>query len=135
MMRIQQQQQRVVDDAVPPGIHHSSMASPASRSPRQRACESRQSSSLISCPSGRNQQILDFGATDLPSMEKLAAAQDRMLVKHLDQPPGKGQELAPWPIQRPVHPGQLVVLAIGVVVLGPPEFVAGEQHRHALREE
>jgi hypothetical protein len=35
-------------------------------------------------------QILDFGTTDLPSMEKLTASQDRMLVKHLDQAPGKG---------------------------------------------
>ena len=37
----------------------------------------------------------------------------------------------------PVEPGDLVVLAVGVVValLGPADLVAAEQHRHALREE
>src|SRR6185437_2964401 len=36
----------------------------------------------------------------------------------------------------PVDPGDLVVLAVTVVVaaLGAPEFVAGEQHRNALAE-
>ena len=34
----------------------------------------------------------------------------------------------------PIEPADLVVLAIGVVVavLGPAEFVAARQHRHAL---
>ena len=38
---------------------------------------------------------------------------------------------------RPVEPGDLVVLAIGVVVaaLGAAELVAGQQHRRALRQE
>src|SRR6185437_16805738 len=36
----------------------------------------------------------------------------------------------------PVDPGDLIVLAVTVVVaaLGAPEFVAGEQHRNALAE-
>ena len=39
--------------------------------------------------------------------------------------------------QRPVEPGELVVLAVGVVVavLRAADLVAGDEHRHALREE
>ena len=101
-------------------------SAPAGHANRRRSSPARQAGT-ISDPGLRRHGSAVHG--------KLAASQDRMLMKHLDQPPGKGQELAPWPIQRPVHPGQLVVLAIGVAVtpLGPPEFVAGEQHRHAPR--
>ena len=37
---------------------------------------------------------------------------------------------------RPVDPADLVVLAVGVVVavLRAPDFVAGQDHRHAARE-
>ena len=40
-------------------------------------------------------------------------------------------------VELPVEPGDLVVLAVGVVVaaLGAADLVAAEQHRHALRQE
>ena len=44
---------------------------------------------------------------------------------------------APGRRRVPVEPGDLVVLALGVVVaaLRAPDLVAAEQHRHALREQ
>src|SRR4029453_2321303 len=89
MMRIQQYQQRVIDDAVPPGIH---FLNGAASQPQPQATSLRVTPIVVAhlLPvRPEPQQILDFGATDLPSMEKLAASQDRMLVKQLDQPPGK----------------------------------------------
>ncbi len=58
-----------------------------------------------------------------------------MLVPELNQPPGKLEErLLLFVPFLPMKPADLIVLAIGVVVavLGPAEFVAAEQHRHAL---
>jgi hypothetical protein len=36
-------------------------------------------------------------------------------------------------LQRPINPADLVILAVGVVValLGPPDFVSTQEHRHA----
>ena len=50
---------------------------------------------------------------------------------------GEGQQLLPVLRKIPVEPGDVAVLAIGVVVavLGAAELVAGEQHRRALREQ
>ena len=47
------------------------------------------------------------------------------------------QGLVLFRAHRPVHPGDLVVLAVGVVVasLGAPDLVAGQQHRDALRQQ
>ena len=53
-------------------------------------------------------------------------------------PGGRNPESsAPLVVEVPVQPGELVVLAVGVVVavLRVAELVAGQQHRHALREE
>ena len=68
-------------------------------------------------------------------MEKFRAAKNRMFVPELDQPPGELEErLLLFVPFLPIEPAELIVLAIGVVVavLGPAEFVAAEQHRHAL---
>ena len=44
------------------------------------------------------------------------------------------QQLLPWPVQIPIYPGNLVVLAISVVVplLGTTDLITGLQHRHSL---
>src|SRR5947209_3234567 len=60
-----------------------------------------------------------------------------MASAQLDQ---SADELAERLVARlalPVEPGNLVVLAVAVVVpaLGSPDLVAPAQHRHALREE
>src|ERR1700753_2252841 len=67
--------------------------------------------------------------------EETAAAQDRIIPAQLDERLGKGQKLVRLVIEIPGEPGDIVILAIGVVValLGPAQFVAAEQHRRALR--
>ena len=69
--------------------------------------------------------------------QELAAAEDRVGLAQLDQALGELEVLALALAQPPLEPGDLVVLAPGVVVavLGAAELVAAEQHRHALREE
>ena len=48
-----------------------------------------------------------------------------------------GEESRSWSALLPVDPRQLVVLAVGVVVaaLGAADLVAGQEHRHALRQQ
>ena len=52
-------------------------------------------------------------------------------------PLGERRAAAPGLVGRPVDPGQLVVLAVGVVVaaLGAAHLVAVQDHRHALRQQ
>src|SRR5439155_20532196 len=49
----------------------------------------------------------------------------------------KAEEIGVGPGQVPVEPANLIILAPGIVValLGAQEFIAGEQHGHALRQE
>src|SRR6185437_1511926 len=64
-------------------------------------------------------------------MRQVAAAPER------DQPRDEiGQVLAGDTASRPIDPADLIVLAIGVVVaaLAIADLIAGEDHRHALRE-
>src|ERR1051326_1247016 len=60
-----------------------------------------------------------------------------MLAAEIDQPPRESEHALDAVGDLPVVPGDLVVLAPGVVVaaLRARELVAPEQHRHALREE
>ena len=60
-----------------------------------------------------------------------------MLAPELDQPSCEGTEVVLDLVRRPVDPGDLVVLAVRVVVpaLGAAELVAADRHRDALREE
>ena len=74
------------------------------------------------------------------AVQELVAAQDGILVPQAREPADEGRSAACRRSrlgERPVEPGDLVVLAIGVVValLGAAELVAGEQHRRALRQE
>ena len=59
----------------------------------------------------------------------------RVVLPQGNDPPREGEQLLVGVV--PVEPRHLVVLAVGVVVaaLRAAELVAGEQHRHALREE
>src|SRR4051812_7524836 len=70
--------------------------------------------------------------------EEAAALQDGMAHADLDQALGELEELAAAVVQlRPVDPGELVVLAVGIVVavLRVAHLVAGDEHRRALRQE
>ena len=81
--------------------------------------------------------VLDVRAGDAASLEKMLAAEYRMLLAQGDEMANIVKEPLPILIQMPVEPAQFVVLAIGIVValLGSADFIAGEQHRHALRQQ
>ena len=71
----------------------------------------------------------------LRSTQPIGLAQRGVGGAQGEQPLHTGEQRAVGP--RPVQPGRLVVLAVGVVVaaLAVAEFVAGEQHRRALGEQ
>ena len=71
------------------------------------------------------------------AVEEARAPQGRVGLAERDGLPDEVEQLAVALEQIPVHPRDLVVLAVGVVValLGAAEFVAAQQHRHALRKE
>ena len=77
--------------------------------------------------------VLDVRAADRPAQEELPALEDRLAPPDEDQLAGEFQELLLPVVQVPVEPGQLVVLAVGVVValLAVAQLVAAEHHRHA----
>jgi hypothetical protein len=60
-----------------------------------------------------------------------------MRTPERDEAPGEDTKRLRALVELPVDPADLVVLAVGVVVaaLRAGELVAGEQHRHAVREE
>src|SRR5690606_22446456 len=62
---------------------------------------------------------------------------DRVLLPDARDALHERQEVALLRAQLPAQPGNLVVLAVGVVVaaLGVPDLVAAPQHRNALREQ
>src|SRR5262245_42055166 len=74
-------------------------------------------------------------AADLAAEEPAAAAEHRVLLAEFDQARGELEQLLVDAL--PVVPGDLVVLAVRVVValLGAAHLVAADEHRYALREE
>src|SRR6185503_20874087 len=77
------------------------------------------------------------GALPLLAGQELRAAEHRMLRAEAEKTAGEVEDAAGALVEVPVEPGELVVLAVGVVVPGlrAPELVAGEQHRCPLGEE
>ena len=67
---------------------------------------------------------------------KAAAPQDRIFPPQRSQLAHEFDQRAAVGVDLPVDPADLVVLAIGIVIaaLGAGEFVAGEDHRRALRQ-
>src|SRR5208337_4549734 len=70
------------------------------------------------------------------ALEEPPPLKDRMLAPDPTNPPGEIEEFLLPVVQVPVQPGELVVLAIGVIVplLGVPDLVAGQEHGDALGE-
>src|SRR5208282_4448394 len=68
--------------------------------------------------------------------EEFTPSQGRMPSAQSNHLANKTQEISILGRKAPVHPADLVVLAPGVVIatLRSQEFVAGQQHRHALGE-
>ena len=69
--------------------------------------------------------------------QEAVAAQNPAAPRQSDQALGEFEEILGVVVQIPVEPGDIAVLAIGVVValLGAAEFVAAQHHRGALREQ
>lgn len=68
--------------------------------------------------------------------EKGGPAEDRMGLAQGNDLPGKTENIGVLFPKTPIVPGNLVVLAVGIVValLSPPELVAAQEHRCALRQ-
>ena len=114
------------------------ISAPFRNAPRAKESPRDQSACVIFRPSGRNHQTSGCArALPLPPVKEGRAAEHRMLGAEPEQPPREGEEHPRALVDLPVEPGDLVVLAVRVVVaaLGVPELVAGEEHRHALGEE
>src|SRR5262249_26756775 len=81
--------------------------------------------------------ILDVGAADRAALKELAPLEDGLLLPDTDRCADEVEEALRSLVELPVEPAELVVLAIRVVVplLRVAELVAGQQHRHALREQ
>ena len=111
--------------------------SPASRIPRHLTKPAFQSPSDISSPDGTEERnVLDVRAANRPADEKLAALKDRLGHPDEDQLFGEFQELLLAFVEVPVEPGELVVLAVGVVVplLAMAQLVAAQHHGHSHRQ-
>ena len=69
--------------------------------------------------------------------EEPATAEHRVLLAQLHDRLREGEHRARFVVELPVHPGQLVVLAVHVVValLAAADLVAVGDHRHALAEQ
>src|SRR6202022_1154027 len=74
--------------------------------------------------------VIDSGQEPAAAQDRVFVAQRRQLLHKADQRPALF-------LYVPIGPADRVVLAIGVVValLGAGEFVAGEHHRRALRQQ
>ena len=82
-------------------------------------------------------KVLDRGTADASALEEAAALKDGMVQAETDEVGREVEEPASGGPERPVEPGDLVVLAIGVVVaaLRAPDLVAPREHGYALGEE
>src|SRR5215211_3226476 len=120
-----------------PSASTSVNALPPRRMAIARAHPSSHSSSVIGCPSGRNQAR---SSTDEPRIlrpEEAGAAETGMGVAQRDQVASELEEGTRTPIEVPVDPADLIVLGVDVVVppLRAADLIAMRQHRHSLREE
>src|SRR5258708_2158955 len=83
--------------------------------------------------------VSGIGAVQRTAHEPASTLEDGMLVAEVDDPGEEGQQLTVLLIAGvlPVEPGELIVLAVGVVVasLRAADLVAAVDHRHADGEQ
>src|SRR5215510_7557186 len=65
------------------------------------------------------------------------SSQERTTFSECNHALNEAQQVSISPSQIPVHPADLIVLAIRIVItlLRAAHFVAGQNHRHAMREQ
>ena len=82
-------------------------------------------------------EVLELRVPDEVAHQEAPALQARVLAAQRDEAAREVEQAAAAVVERPVEPGELVVLAVGVVVaaLGAAHLVAAQQHRDALRQQ
>ena len=70
--------------------------------------------------------VFDAGAPDWSSLEEVAAAEGRVAMAYLDQAANEIEQVLVIRTELPIHPAEVVVLAVGIVVasLRATHFVA-----------
>src|SRR5271165_6773795 len=136
MMGVEQDQGRLVNDRLAPLVH---VADEVAGQPHAQALDVSLVPVLVGhllAARAEERKILDVGAAEGPALEELPPLEDRMLAPDPRNLPGEIEESLLPVVQVPVQPGQLVVLAKGIVVplLGVPDLVAGQEHGDALGE-
>src|SRR5690606_30599740 len=86
---------------------------------------------------GEPANVLDAATADRAPLKEGAAREHRMLAPQPNELLYEATQSLVVPVQLPVDPGNLVVLAVGVVVamLRASQLIAGQQHGYALREQ
>ncbi len=137
VVRVQQQEKGVGDD------RRARVVELLDRIPRQAQPEAAREAVLplllrhLLAVGAEPREILDLRALDPAALEEPAAMEHRLLGAQADQLADEVDLAQPRARDRPRVPGDLVVLAIGVVVaaLRAADLVAAAQHRNALREQ
>ena len=82
-------------------------------------------------------KVFDLRAVNLPALEEVASPKDRLRLAQAHHLADKVEQRALFGGEMPIEPRHRRVLAIGIVVavLRLAEFIAGQEHRHALRKE
>src|SRR5450759_3746924 len=129
-MRVEEQDERIVGDR--PAAIVRRLDRPTVQKDSQRACVTRLPVLVGHGSAGGLEPTDIHGAADRPALEPAPAAKDRVIATQRDEPAGEGEQSR---VDRsPVHPRQLAVLAVRVVVadLSPSKLVPGEQHGYSL---
>ena len=86
------------------------------------------------CVDGVSIEVQPVNARAIPPMDIAALPQQRELSSEFKQALYLRSEIRIFLQAAPVHPADLVVLAIGIVIplLGVPEFITGQDHWRSL---
>ena len=134
-MAVEQDEQRIAGDRLPALVHFLDRA--ARQLHPERAHESRLPRRIVHLTAVGREPCDVLRAANAPAVEIFAPAQRRLRAAETHQLADELEQRAPVGVEVPVDPGDLVVLAVRVVVaaLRAPELVAVADHRHALREQ
>ena len=113
-------------------------ARPSISMPRQRALPSCHCSGSMSTAAGVSQRTSRASRSELVlTGEEARTAQDRESVAQRDDPSDELDQRGAVLRYVPVDPAERIVLSVGIVIalLAAAEFVAGQDHRRALRQQ
>ncbi len=134
-MSVEDQVEGLIEDAAAGGVNPGDFVAVQEHAQRFReTCAPILVGHLLSVGT-KPRQIVYVAAANRFSLEPFAPEKYRMLLSELDDLASELELLAIYRV--PIQPRNLIVLAVRVVValLGPAEFVAGEQHRDTQRQE